>query len=73
MSDTRAKAIENAIELAINSNIKIEENYVMEKLLNIIEDPFCNILLENIFETLKKEKKFKEEISNKQKSKEINK
>jgi hypothetical protein len=69
MSDTRAKAIENAIESAINSNIKIEENFIMENLLNIIEDPFCSLLLENIFETLQKDKKFQEEIINNKKSK----
>lgn len=69
MSDTRAKAIENALESAINSGIKIEENYIMEKLLNIIEDPFCNLLLDNIFQTLEKEKKFDEEISNKESKK----
>lgn len=71
MSDTRAKAIENALEKAIRKNRKIDEKYIMEKLLNIIQDPFCSLVLEEIFSTLNS-KEFYEKFKGKLLEKEEN-
>jgi acyl-homoserine lactone acylase PvdQ len=58
MIDTRAKAIENAIESLINAHKKIDESIVMEKLLNIINDPFCSLMIKAIFNTLEKDENY---------------
>ena len=63
MIDTRSKAIENAIENYINLGIKIDEKIVMEKLLNIINDPFCSEVLSTIFNTLEKSDEFNKIIN----------
>lgn len=59
MIDTRSKAIENAIKNYIISNKKIDEFIVMEKFLNIINDPFCSEMLGSIFNTMEKDEKYR--------------
>lgn len=58
MIDTRSKAIENAIESYIKNFKKIDEKIVMENLLNIVNDPFCALILDAVFKTLLKDEKF---------------
>ena len=63
MIDTRSKAIENAIEFYIKNNIKITEEIVMSKLLNIIKDPFCDEILRPVFNILEKEEKYAKSLN----------
>jgi len=59
MIDSRAKAIEKAIQNFINQGQKIDEKIVMENLLNILEDTFCTDLVSLIFNTLEKDENYK--------------
>jgi hypothetical protein len=62
MIDSRSKAIENAIQFYIDNRIKIDEKIVMEKLLNIIDDPFCIELLSAVFKTVENSSEYEKLI-----------
>lgn len=59
MIDSRAQAIEEAIQACIEKGEKFDENNIMEKLLNIVKDPFCSDILPRIFNTIENDEKFK--------------